>query len=738
MSINLQPTDEQTMLVDTFARFFAAESTMDRVRANERTGFDPELWKGLAEMGALTMRSPESAGGGGLALMDAVLIIAAAGHRLVSAPLAEAIVASRLLGLCGAAGAEWRQRLGAGDAVVTLALNDIAAMPRQLVQAGAVADAVIALDADTLVLVAVDVTSPPKLENNLGSLPFAVLSLDCGERIVLARGAEARRLFEAAIEEWKLLHAAFLNGIVNEGIAMAAAYAGERTAFGKPIGSFQAVAHPLADAKANVEGARLLCWWAVAAIATGRDDASALVEMAHFWARDSAGWALQRAVHTFGGFGLSVEYDIQLYYRRAKALALVAGNPADALQVIAGRLWGECSTVALPDVGNPGISFDYGEEAEAFAAGTRALFKELLTPDRQAKAHFSFEGHDWDVFKAIGATGRLYPSWPKEFGGLAVDDYASMLSEQVWDEFRWSRIATSVSDMVGHIVMWFGSDALKNEVLLRLARGEASCSLGYSEPSGGSDVFAARTTAIRDGDDWVINGQKMWTSGVEIADYILLLTRTDPEAAKHRGLTVFLVPTSSKGFEAHPIHTFMDERTNTTFYTDLRLSDHYRLGEVNGGTQVLASALRLEQGGGGWVVPHRQLIDILVEWSKARPAVDASELGDARITDRVARAAVHAYVADAIARQALWATANQRTDGAYGPMSKLVSTEYYLRDSTDFLDLTAPESMLTDSPLNQIDKDHRRALATTVYGGTTEVQRSMVAERILGMPRSRS
>src|SRR3546814_5339714 len=128
---------------------------------------------------------------------------------------------------------------------------------------------------------------------------------------------------------------------------------------------------------------------------------------------------------------------------------------------------------------------------------------------------------------------------------------------------------------------WFGNSELQKEVLPRLARGEATCSLGYSEPGSGSDVFAARTRAVRDSEGWLINGQKMFTSGAELASYILLLTRTDPDAPKHKGLTMFLVPTDTPGIEIRPIFTFQDERTNTTFYTDVRLPDHYQIGKAN-------------------------------------------------------------------------------------------------------------------------------------------------------------
>jgi alkylation response protein AidB-like acyl-CoA dehydrogenase len=170
--------------------------------------------------------------------------------------------------------------------------------------------------------------------------------------------------------------------------------------------------------------------------------------------------------------------------------------------------------------------------------------------------------------------------------------------------------------MIGHIVQIFGTPELKEEVLLRMGRGEISACLGYTEPSGGSDAFAAKTRAVRDGDEWVINGQKMFTSGAEYASYVIMITRTDPEAPKHKGITIFLVPLNHPGIEIHPVHTFMDERTNATFYADVRIPDRYRMGPVNGGAKVLAAALSLEHGGGHFHEYIREMEEEALAWAR--------------------------------------------------------------------------------------------------------------------------
>src|SRR5262249_47712119 len=151
---------------------------------------------------------------------------------------------------------------------------------------------------------------------------------------------------------------------------------------------------------------------------------------------------------------------------------------------------------------------------------------------------------------------------------------------------------------VGATLIRHASDELKREVLPRILAGEAVFSLGYTEPGSGSDVAAAKTRAARDGDHWVIDGQKMVTSGAHLAQYGFLLARTDPSAAKHKGLTMFLVPLDTAGVEIQPVHTLSGERTNVTYYNGVRIPDRYRVGGVNGGWAVIGYALEIEHGTG--------------------------------------------------------------------------------------------------------------------------------------------
>ncbi len=396
-------------------------------------------------------------------------------------------------------------------------------------------------------------------------------------------------------------------------------------------------------------------------------------------------------------------------------------------------------TAVLPDPGLVDIDFDPPQGGQELAEETRALFRKILDPTKHNLVDHNFESHDWEVHRAMGAAGLLYPNWPEKWGGRDADADSTRASLSVWQEVGYAGLPRSTTSMIGHIVQHFGSPELQDEVLLRMGRGEISACLGYTEPSGGSDVFAAKTRAVRDGDDWIINGQKMFTSGAELASYVILITRTDPDAPKHKGITVFLVPLDKPGIEIHPVHTFMDERTNATFYQDVRVEDRYRMGEVNGGAKVLAAALTMEQGGGYYHFLIREMVEVAAEWARSSEREGRPVIEDSAVLARLAKCYIDAHIAEGLSARVLGARLAGQKDLAFGPAAKVFSTEAFIVDSADLLDLAAPKSLLRGKEgLGLIEKGYRHSTATSIYGGTSEVLRSMVAERRLGLPRSRA
>jgi len=725
------------MMRESFARFLDEHSSAARVRAAaESDGFDRQLWQGLAELGAFSLRVPEQQYGLGLGVLDAAVLMEEAGRTLASGPLAETLVAARVLAaLGGDTRAELLEELVAGQKVVVIAFHDIASRPLQWVAGGAVADVIIARDGDEVVVITPQ-ENAGRGEPNLASTPIAELSLDEGDRSVLAAGADACRVFGQALEEWKLLTAIALNGLAREALRQAAEYACERVAFGQPIGAYQGISHPLADLITDVDGGKYFAWKAIHDIGQGLQQAGAGISLALWWNADAAGRAVAQSLHTFGGYGLTTEYDIHLYNLRAKAWPLVLGDPALLLGEAGRRLYaGEQAT--LPEVGEVSIDFDLGDEAREMAAELHDLFERILTPELRAKAHYSFDGFDAGVHRQLAQARLLFPGWPKDCGGRDAPPYAINALRKVWEEYGWSSHAVSTTMLVGTMIRLFGSDELKQEVLTRIISGEVICSLGYSEPGCGSDVFAAQTRATRDGDGWRIDGSKMWTSGANIAQYVLMLTRTDPDVPKHRGLTMFVVPLDADGIEIRPIHTFQDERTNVTYYDGVRVKDSYRLGEVNGGVKVMAGALELEHGG-GFAKTQRAMVEAAEKLCREIQVNGHPLIEEEDAQKRLARAALHVFLSEVIENRALWSGVQKLPNMAFGPMAKMFSSEKFRLDSADLLELTAPYSLSKRSgPAGFLNQCYRHAQGTTIYGGTSEVHRSMIAERALGLPRTR-
>ena len=752
--MNFEPSDDQKMIGETFARFLDEHSSIPKVRAAMPLGFDAGLWRGLAELGAFAMRVPEAAGGLGLGLLDAALLMEEVGRTLASGPIAEAVIAAPLLALSAEADvAELAGRLAAGEAVATLAMHDAGEAPVQWVAGGAVADAVVARAGDALVLVrptaeekaaAHERASPAATRNhvgepvtpNLASTPLAEIRLDRPDRTVLAQGPAAVAAFEAAIEEWKLLTAATLAGVSREAIRLAAAYASERKAFGQPIGAYQAISHPLADLIVDTTGGRHLVWKTIRDIADGAPGAAAQVSMALWWTAKTAGLAGSQGLHTFGGYGLTSEYDIHLYNLRARALPMTLGDP-ELLLAEAGRRLYAGEAAQLPDVGPVSIDFDLGDEARTLAAEVDAFFKTTLTPELKAKAHYSYAGHDAGVHKKLAEAGLLFPGWSPEYGGRGASPYALSAASAAWEDNEWSGHSAGTSNMVGWIMQRFGSEDLKKEALAKVAAGEAVCSLGFSEPGSGSDVFAAVTRATPEGNGWRIDGQKMFTSGANISEYVLMLARTDFDVAKHKGLTMFIVPLKAKGVEVQPVYTFQDERTNITYYDGVHIPDSYRLGEVGGGLKVMAASLELEHGASFVKVQRHMLHEAEAICRETMRGGEPLIAKDDTLR-RLARVATHIQLATVIYYYALWSATEKKNIPAVGPASKMFSSEKFLSDSADLLNLTAPASLGKEGAAGFINLSYRHAHGTTIYGGTSEVHRSMIAERQLNMPRTRA
>lgn len=329
--MRLDLTDDERALDEVFGGFFRRECPIDVVRAAEPLGFDAALWERFADLGAPAMGVPEAAGGGGASLTDLAVVAARVGQSIAPVPFVEHQVAVRVLAQFDAV----TDVLLAGEELATLAVRPAGPGGFGLTPAGAVADAVVGMVGDDLVVVH---GSPPGASpRNHAAMPIADRSPECAT--VLASGAAARDAFARARAEWQTLTASALTGIAIAAQAIALEYVTVRHQFDRPIGAFQAVQQLLADLPIAVEGARLLS--CKAAWAGDRDDAGvvdvdlgdisefcALASMAFLFASEASALATDRSLHVHGGYGYAEEYDIQLFYRRARGWSLVAGDPS--------------------------------------------------------------------------------------------------------------------------------------------------------------------------------------------------------------------------------------------------------------------------------------------------------------------------------------------------------------------------------------------------------------------------
>jgi alkylation response protein AidB-like acyl-CoA dehydrogenase len=312
-------------LQEHFRRFFREEVPIDRVRAAGELGFDRRLWQQLSALGAPSMGVPAALGGAGSSLQELLVVAEECGAVAAPVPLIETVVASRLLARCDRSPVE--------ESVVAFALR--ADEGRQLVPAGAVAGRVVGLAGGELVLISA--AEPPPLVRNQASAPLAWwdLATPGPDREVLARGPQARRLFERALEEWKLLTAGALIGLASTALDRGVEYAKVRQAFGAPIGTFQAVANALVDAAIAVEAGRNLNRKAAWYLDREPEQAAALPAMAYHHAGAAAYRALTAAIHVHGAAGLLMEGELPEYFLRVKAWSVLAGDPRQDLDRVA-------------------------------------------------------------------------------------------------------------------------------------------------------------------------------------------------------------------------------------------------------------------------------------------------------------------------------------------------------------------------------------------------------------------
>ncbi len=310
----------------------------------------------------------------------------------------------------------------------------------------------------------------------------------------------------------------------------------------------------------------------------------------------------------------------------------------------------------------------------------------------------------------LARDGILASGWPPEHGGSDVDPN---FARAVFDEIArrglradgWASTA-----MVIHTIEHVGTEEQKCRFIGAALRGEMLIALGYSEPDCGSDAAAAKTAAVRDGSDWVINGQKMFTSTAQVCNHVFLLTRTNTGVPKHQGLTLFLVPTDSPGYDRQPIYTLGGQVTNATYYTDMHVDDSDRIGGVDDGWTVMNVALIYERGVASQTSLEQTLARDLAAWSQRARRDDGSRVWqDSLVAERIGRMAVEEEVTKLLGQWVQWRVDNDHLPGVEGAMRKLFYTEADQRRYSDALDILGAEGLLASGASDAARKWQVRA-----------------------------
>jgi hypothetical protein len=375
----------------------------------------------------------------------------------------------------------------------------------------------------------------------------------------------------------------------------------------------------------------------------------------------------------------------------------------------------------------------------------RDYFAELMTPERR-EALTVGEGDFGDgkayreTVKQMGGDGWLGIGWPTEYGG----QNRSMLEQLIFlDEAATAGapIPTLTLNSVGPTIMQYGTEAQKQTFLAPILAGEVHFAIGYSEPEAGTDLASLRTRAVRAGDEYVVNGQKMWTSLVEYADYVWLAVRTDPDVKKHKGLSVLIVPTDAEGFRFTPVRTVAGARTNATFYEDVRVPVGNRVGDENDGWRLITNQLNHERVA---LFSSARLIGLLRdvrEWAQGTKLSDGRRVIDQEwVQVHLARVHAKAEVLKLMNWRIAWGVGkglNPATASATKVFASELNTEAYRL----LMEVMGTNAVVRDrSPgailRGRVERIYRGSLILTFGGGTNEVQRDIIAMVGLGMPRA--
>jgi 3-oxochol-4-en-24-oyl-CoA dehydrogenase len=708
-------TDDHRTLAQTASDFLVKNGARGAARDLLEADSEglPAFWSEVAGLGWLGLHIPEEYGGSGFGLPELVVVVEELGRAVAPGPFVPTVVASAVIAT--SASADLRARLLPGlvdgssigsvalDATVEIG-DGVAHGSAGVVLSGALANVVLVLVGEDVAIVdpsagGVTIEVPANLDPTRRS---ARVTLD-GAPVEVMAGAG-----QVLVDLARVLFAAEATGIARECTELAADYAKVRQQFGRPIATFQAVKHHCANMAVAAELATAAVWDAARAADTGGDQLTYTAALAATSAVPAADFTAQLNIQVHGGIGFTWEHDAHLYLRRATAIEALIDAEAAAIDVT--------------DLVRRGVtrvrSIDLPPEAEPIRESVLAFVDEVGDLDGDAQR------------QALIESGYVMPHWPKPWGR----DAGAIEQLVVEQEFAKAGIKRPGYGITGWVILTLVQHATEDQVArwVRPALNQEViwCQL-FSEPDAGSDAAGVKTKATRVDGGWIVNGQKLWTSGAHVASFGLATVRTNPDVPKHQGITTVVIDMKAAGVTVRPLKQVTGASDfNEVFFDDVFVPDDDVIGPIDSGWTVARATLGNESvsiggGQGGMSLPVQAYIAPL----DAHPERLAGGAG------RVGRAIANSQAMDVLNLRSAHRAVAGGDPGAEGNVTKLVLSENGHEAAAILNALSGPDSAFLDGPAaisGTLVLMHR---ALSIAGGTSEIKRNQIGERILGLPR---
>lgn len=719
-----------TEFAERFADILETRKLLDSYQAGGR----PAHWGELVENGLHALHISEERGGQGGTVADTAIVVEEFGRRLVPGPFVSTVLASAAV--AGAAECKASIRgldifaAGATGSLVppTAGISAVATAHGWALSGTTNVPSLISAEYLVLGFTADSVTRFALVEAEAEGVrriakPCTDLTRDAGtlvlDGLVIDDAAILEDLSEARVNTLRAgLLAAEGAGIMRWAVEGSTEYAKLREQFGAPIGSFQAVKHKCANLLISAELAAAAAWSALVALDQNDTQQTLAAGSAIEVAVAPCVEAVTEAITIFGGIGFTWEHDAHLYWRRAITLGSQISSEGGRTAAL-GRS-------ALDQ--DRRIDIELPEEDPAFRERIAALMDQAATLENE------HDGGRWDSRGTqrtfLAENGLAAPHWSAPYG-LGASPAEQVVISQEYARRNLIQPSSVIGEWAMPTILAYGSDAIKEQFALPTLRGELIWCQLFSEPGAGSDLAGLSTRAIKVAGGWELKGQKVWTSGAHEADWGICLARTDTQVPKHKGLSYFLIDMRSAGIEVRPLKQPTGESEfNEVFLDSVFVADDYLLGEPGQGWRITATTLQNErtQISSGVSVGTETSLRALI---REGGCIESEDEGFAAL----GRIAAFSFAIGALNLRETLRQVNGLQPGAGSSLAKVAHARLTREAASHVLRLAGPAALFANAPGDAVT-GQLAVPQVLVGGGTVEIQLNVIAERILGLPRS--